>query len=165
MNFMAKFLMTLVAVILLTGCSGVLQKDFSVNLYLKAEENSEDSNSQTETLELNGTRGEYTWTYGGTRMESFTLSEEEVESLKLFLKDKALNVDLVEEKPMDEMGNTVDMKLEIEIEGEKSEIVVRGMSAIYGNGSGESNLENFDTVEAAQDLIYTVKDLGGLYEE
>lgn len=160
--------------LVLNGCGTAAQSDFALSLTLRSEENSEDSNSQTEMLELDGTRGEYTWTYDGyapnedferEKKESFKLSEEQVESLKLFLKNKGLDQDLVEEKSTGEMGNSVEMNLELEIDGEKTSITISGMSAIYGSGTGESNLENFATLEAAQDLIYTVKDLGGLYEE
>lgn len=160
--------------LVLSGCGTAAQNDFALSLTLVSEENSDDSNSQTETLELDGTRGEYTWVYDGyapnedferEKKESFTLSEEQVESLKLFLKNKGLDQDLVEEQSTGEMGNSVELNLELEIAGENTAITISGMSAIYGSGTGESNLENFATVEAAQDLIYTVKDLGGLYDE
>ena len=169
-----KFLVSVLAFSLLSGCSSAVERDFSLNLMLRSEENSDDSNSQTETLEINGTHGEYTWVYEGyhpsedfdtEKSEDFDLTAEQVESLKMFLSSNGLDLELEESKSTGEFGNTVEMTLELEIEGEKTNISIAGMSAIYGSGhDGESNLENFATVESAQDLIYTVKDLGGLYD-
>jgi hypothetical protein len=43
---------------------------------------------------------------------------------------------------------------------------MKGMSYIWENGGdGSGNLDNIALIEAAQSLIYTVKDLGGLYED
>lgn len=159
---------------LLGGCTPETNSDFYLNLTLKSEENSDDSNSQTETLEINGTHGEYSWVYEGyhpnddfdtEKKEDFDLSQEQVESLKLFLKTKGLDQDLSEEASTGEMGNAVTLDLELEIGDEKTSISITGMSAIYGNGTGESNLQNFTTIEAVQDLILTVKDLGGVYDD
>lgn len=169
-----RFLVFLLCAGLLSGCSTSTQSDFSLELYLKAEENSDDSNSQTETLEIDGTNVDYTWTYEGyhpnddfdpEEKESFRLTDEQIQSLKLFIKEQGLDQNVMEEKSMGEFGNTVEMTLTVEIEGVETQIAISGMSAIYGDGQGESNLENFAAVEAAQDLIYTVKDLGGLYDE
>ena len=168
-----KFLIATL-LLMLSGCSSVVESDFALSLTLRAEENSEDSNSQTETLELNGTRGEYTWTYEGygtngdfdpEKKESFTLTEEQVESLKLYLTAHSLAQDLVEEKSREEPGQSVEMTLNLEIDGEKTSIHIAGMSSVYGEDTGKSNLENFASVEAAQDLISTVGDLAGLYHD
>lgn len=160
---------------LLSGCSASTQNDFSLELYLKAEENSEDSNSQIETLEINGTDVDYTWTYEGyhpnddfdtEQKESFELTDEQIQSLKLFIKDQGLNQTLTEEKSTGEFGDSVELTLRVEIDGTVSEVAISGMSALYGSGeNGRSNLDNFAAVESAQDLISTVKDLGGLYDE
>lgn len=160
---------------LLGSCSAPTQSDFSLELYLKAEENSEDSNSQTETLDIDGTDVTYTWTYEGYHpgddfdtevKESFELTDEQIQSLKLFIKDQGLDQNVSEQQSTGEFGDSVEMTLTVEIEGVVSEISISGMSALYGSGeTGRSNLENFAAVEAAQDLISTVKDLGGLYSE
>lgn len=173
---MAKRSLTLLlCASLLGGCSASIQNDFALELYLKAEENSEDSNSQTETLEIDGTDVTYTWTYEGYHpgddfdtevKESFELTDEQIQSLKLFIKNQGLDQNVSEQQSTGEFGDSVEMTLRTEIEGTVSEIVISGMSAIYGSGeTGRSNLENFIYVEAAQDLISTVKDLGGVYDE
>lgn len=154
-----RFLVFLLCAGLLSGCNSATQSDFALNFYLKSEENSADAVSAVETLELNGTQGEYTSTYSD---EAFELTSEQVESLKLFIEERALNQDLVEEKSVDEAGRSVEMTLSIEMNGVSTEIKLTGMSETDG---GPTNLENFATIETAQDLISTVKDLGGLYEE
>ena len=159
---------------LLSGCERSVDNDFALSLTLTSQENSADSNSQTETLDLNSTRGEYTWTYDGyhpsddferEKKEHFELTTEQVQSLKFFLTSQGLAQDLKEEAATGELGSSVTMSLELEMAGEKTRIDISGMSAIYGDGNGASNMENFETVEAAQELISTVKDLAGLYED
>lgn len=143
---------------LLSGCGASTQSDFSLELYLEAGEN-------TETLEIDDTEVDYTWTYGEGGKESFALTEEEVQSLKWFIKDQILDQNLIERQTTNETGNPVEMTLNVEIDGITNEIIISGMSATDSEGQGGSNLENFSRIEAAQDLIAVVKDLGGLYEK
>lgn len=154
-----RFLVFLLCAGFLGSCNSAAQSDFALSLYLKSEENSADAVSVIETLELDGTRGEYTSTYSD---EDFELTSEQVESLKLFIEESALNQDLVEEKSVDESGRSVEMTLSIDMNGVSTEIKLAGMSETDG---GPTNLENFVYIETAQDLISTVKDLGGLYND
>ncbi|MEK9159805.1 MAG: hypothetical protein AAB383_03690 [Patescibacteria group bacterium] len=164
---MAKpFLIAVFALGFLSGCGTADENDFALSLYLKSEENSEDSHSQMETLDIHGTKVTYTSVYEGYSSDGdFDLSLEQVESLKLFLKEQGLDQNLEEKRSMTELGTAVELKVDLEIAGEKTSIQLEGMSAIYGDGTGESNLENVATASAAQDLISIVKDLGGLYED
>lgn len=157
-----------------SGCSSVTANDFFVSLNLRSEEISEDSNSQTETLEIENTRGTYSWTYEGYQPSEdfdteastdFHLTTEEIEALMQFIRNQELNQDLVEEQPMTDMGRSVEMALKVEMNGKQTEILIKGMSETWGEGPGATNLENFAVVEAAQDLIYTLKDLKNLTEE
>jgi hypothetical protein len=168
------FVLLLLSLPVLTGCARDPEVDFALNLYLLSDEQSDDSNSVTETLEMEGVRGNYTWSYYGYHPgeppadvnEDFKLTEEQVESLKLFIKDQGLNMDLAEEKPMDELGRRMEFTLSVTMNGESTEISMKGMSYIWENGGdGSGNLDNIALIEAAQSLIYTVKDLGGLYED
>lgn len=166
-----------VGLCLLTGCGSAMGEratGFEMELGLLTEENSEDSNSESEILTLDGGKGHYEWNYGGyhpdenfvtEKSRDFELTDEEVEGLKLYIKDHQLNQDLEEIQSMGEMGRSVEMYLDLTINGVESKIKIEGMSDIWGSGDGGTNLENFATIEEVQDLIYTIKDLGGLYEE
>lgn len=145
-----------------------------MDLELRSEENSEDSNSETEVLTLDGGKGHYEWNYDGYHPDDnfvtqkavdFELTDEEVEGLKLYIKDHALNEDLEEIESTGEMGRAVTLELTVNINGEESTVHIEGMSDMWGSGGDSTNVTNFATIEAVQDLIYTIKDLGGLYEE
>lgn len=75
--------------------------DFHVSLMVRHSEESEDSNSQQETLEIDGYRGTYTWIYDGyhpdedfdfDREYSFELTEEELQMLTLLIRENGLMV-------------------------------------------------------------------------
>lgn len=145
-----------------------------MDLELRSEENSEDSNSETELLTLDGGRGRYEWNYDGYHPDAdfvtekkfdFELTDEEVEGLKLYIKDHALNQDLEEIQSTSEIGRAVTLLLTVQINGVESVVHLEGMSDMWGEGDDKSNLENAALIETVQDLIYTIKDLGGLYEE
>lgn len=147
------------------GCSGGAPDEdaFEVDITLSTGETSKDSNSVTETLRINGEQVSYTWIYEGyspsdeferEQRFDFELSPEQAASLILYLDEKQLTQSLEETQAVQDIGNFVTLDLRITEGGNVHRIQIEGMSGI---------IENMSTVEAVQDFIYTVKDLGGFY--
>lgn len=150
------------------------QEDFSLELVLSFHEQSLDSNSVMESISMNGYHGVYSWTYEGylpeegfdrRKKDAFTLSEEQFNGLKAFIIDKGLNQNLDESKSTDGQGTAVSLDLSLVMDGETSLITISGMSAIWSEGAGEGNIENFTYIEASQDLISYLKETAELYED
>lgn len=176
MNRFAFIFLVLSLLATLGGC-GIGNSDenaFEVELTLISDEISEDSNMVTETLIIEDNSVNYSWFYDGyhpsddfdrERSFDFELSPEQSASLILYLADKGLTQDLEEVQPAEDMGNLVTLDLTIAEGGETHTIHIKGMSDIWGVGQNGGNIENMATVEAAQDFMTTVKDLGGFYED
>lgn len=158
----------------LSSCSSFgTEKDvFEVDLTLITNEVSKDSNKVTETLIMNGGKVSYTWVYEGhhpnedfdrDKEANFNLNSEQVYSLLLYMKDKELLKNLEEIQPDEGMGNLVNLELNVKNGEEKTQIKIRGMSEVLNGNEKSGNISNMATVEAAQDFISTVKDLGGFY--
>lgn len=96
---MKKLFSLFVLVLGLSACTPA--PDFHVSLRVTHSEESEDSNSQEETLSIEGYRGSYTWVYDGyhpdedfdgDRDYSFKLTDEELASLTLLIRENGLMV-------------------------------------------------------------------------
>lgn len=176
MNRFAFIFWALSLLATLSGCSmgSSGENAFELELTLISDEISEDSNMVTETLIIEGNSVEYSWVYDGYHPSDdfdrensfdFELSSEQSASLVLYLEDKGLTQDLEEVQPAQDMGNLVTLDLTVTEGGESHVIHIKGMSDIWGVGQSGGNIVNMATVEAAQDFITTVKDLGGFYED
>ncbi|MFA6023904.1 MAG: hypothetical protein WC777_01660 [Candidatus Gracilibacteria bacterium] len=144
------------------GCGGQ-QSGLELELNLTVEENFEGGGRQREVLRMQGNSGYYSYEFTDSeRDESFELSAEETESLKLFVQALGLNQDLVEEQDNQQEGTRVQMNLLVWIDGKETQMTIVGMSALGADGEAGGNIENFASVEAAQELISAVKELKGL---
>lgn len=145
------------------GC-GAQESGLELELNLTVEENFESGNTQREILRIQRSSGHYIYEFDdSTREESFDISPEEAESLKLFVQSLGLNQDLTEEQDTEQEGTRVQMNLHVWIDGEETQMTIVGMSALGADGEASGNIENFASVEAAQELVSTVKELAGLF--
>lgn len=96
---MKKLIGLLFLGLLLTAC-GEPQPDFHVAVTLVDSENSEDSNSTTRSVKIDGYEARYTWQYSGYSPDtpppdekwSITLTEEDLQALTLLVRENGLMV-------------------------------------------------------------------------
>lgn len=82
--------LTLILALVLSACGGP-QPDFHVAILVTHSEVSEDSNSTTETVRIDGYEGTYHWTdYNQDQVYSFTLNDEELHDLTLLVRENGL---------------------------------------------------------------------------
>jgi hypothetical protein len=129
---MKQILLLIGAASLLTACGTTgPQPDFHVNLTLRDAEESEDSNSITETIVLDGYEGTYTWTYDGyhpddenferDRKYYVKLNVESLQELNLLLRENGLLVNRDAIVSTGEPWSSFDVSWTIAIHDEKSE--------------------------------------------
>lgn len=115
--------------LLATGCSSEPSTDFYVSLTFIDQEVSEDSNSRTETILIEGDEGTYTWIYDGYHPDGdfdtekefdFELNEEELHDLTLLIRENGLMVSREDTVSTGEPWSAFDITWEMRMGGQSS---------------------------------------------
>lgn len=135
---MKKFSLLLVAGLLLVSCEA--QPDFRVELTVIDEENSEDSNSSTETLTIDGYRGTYTYVYDGyypgddfdpEQEYEFRLTDEDLQTLTLLIRENGLLVSRVDTVSTGDWWSSFEVTWDISLQGQSATGNVIGEALPY----------------------------------
>lgn len=144
--------------------SGKNSDSFSLSLTITNDEQSEDSHGWKAYINLSGQSGNYSWEYTGDhpdpnfehkKSKNFKLNDQQMEELVKLIETNQLNQFLEEIKPSEDKGAGgifTDVLLEITKDGVKNKIHIVGMTAIWGSGKEETNIQSIKILEKIEKL-------------
>lgn len=147
----------------LVGCAP--QPDFHVDLTLVDEEVSEDSNSVTETLVIDGYKGSYHWVYDGyhpsddfdtDREYDFRLSDEDLQMLTLLIRENGLLVPREETVPTEDWWRGFEVTWDITLDGQNATGHVLGVP--FPDAESQEEVMEDETYFAAEQVMVFVRD-------
>lgn len=152
---------------------------FCLNLSYANEEQSEDTNSTTETLNIVGHDVLYTWTYDGyhpddeferIREVSFTLTDDDYEALLNLIQGSELLTSVEETQTLSANGamasHSVNMRLDLTLEFQATHITIVGLTDIYmGNGESTSNIKNGTALADVERVLSFIQNAEGFEAE
>ncbi len=153
--------------LLLGSCSP--QPDFHVDLMLVEEEVSDDSNSVTETLSIDGYKGTYHWVYGGyhpnddfdtDRKESFRLTDEDLQILTLLIRENGLLVSREETVNSTDWWSAFEVTWDITLDGQSATGHVVGGALPYSESTNEPAVEDESKFAAEQVMSFVQEKVG-----
>lgn len=167
---MKKFLLLIATVLAFSGCTPA--PDFHVSLIYVDAEQSEDSNSTTETLQIDGYKGSYHWVYDGytpnddwdtDREYSFKLTEEDLQSLTLLIRENGLMVDREETVSTGEPWSAFDVQWSMEMGGQSAEGHVVGEAIAWEDwdSTGHDSFAEDEALWAADSVFDFVREKVG----
>ena len=134
-------------------------------------EESEDSNSQQETLEIDGYRGTYTWVYDGyhpdedfdfDREYSFELTEEELQMLTLLIRENGLMVSREETVSSTNPWSAFDVSWNNRMGGQSASGHVVGEASSWEDYPGEDvEAPKDESLYAAEQVMDFIQDKVG----
>lgn len=163
-----------VCVFLLTGLgltSCAPAPDFHVSLTVVDSEHSEDSNSQTDTLTIDGYKGTYHWVYDGytpnedwdmDREYKFKLNDEQMQELTLLIRENGLMVSRNETVLTSNPWSGFDVSWNMSMGGQDASGHVVGEPISWEAYSGEDVEAPADeSWYAASEVVYYIRELVG----
>lgn len=156
---------------LMSGCTGLdfrEQPDFHVDLTLIHSEESEDSNSTTEHVVIDGYHGTYTWTYEGhspdpesvqDQHETFVLGDHDLQELNLLIRENGLLVDREETVSSGEPWSAFDVQWTMEISQKSATGHVVGEPVSWDDwtATGHDNFSDDESLYAAEAVFDFVR--------
>lgn len=159
----SKILFVSVGLLAITGCTA--QPDFHVDLTLVDEEVSEDSNSVTETLVIDGYKGTYHWIYEGyhpsddfdtDREYDFRLSDEDLQTLTLLIRENGLLVPREETVPTEDWWRGFEVTWNITLDGQNATGRVLGVP--FPDAESQEEVLEDETYFAAEQVMVFIRD-------
>lgn len=164
---MKKLFVLAILSLFMTSCSGAPAQmpDFSLEIIYQEEESSDDSNGQGVSISLADNHVTYEWDYWGYHpnedfdthdYHKLTLTDEELEELKLLLIEKNLWQEVYEDKASNLMGDSLYVEF---FAAEGPEAVMSTVSGMtWSLEEREGNIESLEFVEAVDDVIDFIED-------
>jgi hypothetical protein len=168
----ARIALVLYALLAATGCSllssrslDAAQGAFVLQLLLRQEEISKDSNEQTTEIAIQGRRVTYAWTYSGFHpdpdyrreiRQRARLSQAELDAIQETIRTRDLLRSVEESRPVGDLGIAVAIELEVEMEGQTASIRIQGMQRIREGSAARTSLTHASTVEGVEALVSQV---------
>ncbi len=158
---MKKLFFLFSTLLALSGCAP--ESDFQVKLTLLDEELGEDSNSQGETLVINGYKGSYHWVYDGyhpdeewdtDRKYSFELSDEDMHMLTLLIRENGLMVDREATISTGEPWSAFDLTWEMSMGGQSAKGHVVGEAVSWEDYSQTEDQMGPDESLFAAEVVF-----------
>ena len=164
---MKKVLSSFVLLLGLSGCTP--PPDFHMSLTVRHMEESEDSNSQEETLEIDGYKGTYTWVYDGyhpdddfdtDREYSFKLTEEELEELTLLIRENGLLVSREDTVSTGEPWSAFEVTWDMSMGGQTAngEVVGEPISWDDWSSTGHDSFAEDESLSAGETVMNFIQD-------
>ena len=156
--------------VLLLGLSACTPPpDFHVSLTVSHMEESEDSNSQQETVEIDGYKGTYTWVYDGyhpdddfdtDREYSFKLTEEELQELTLLIRENGLLVSRDDTVSTGEPWSAFDVSWDMSMDGQAASGHVAGEPISWEDWSstGHDSFAEDESLSAGETVMNFIQD-------
>lgn len=162
----------LFCLILLTACSSNPDPDFQVSMILVDAEESEDSNSQTETLTIDGYEGSYHWAYEGytpnedldvDQEYSFELTDEQMHDLTLLIRENGLMVPREDTVSTGEPWSAFDLTWDMSMGGQSASghVVGEPVSWEDWDSTGHDSFIEDESLFAGEAVFDYVRELVG----
>lgn len=154
----------------LLGCSS--SPDFHVDVSVTHREDSEDSNSTTETVVIDGYEGTYHWVYSGYSPDEnmdtdqefdFTLTDEDLQSLTLLIRENGLMIQREDTVSTGEPWSSFDVSWDNSMGGQSASGHVVGQAISWDDwdAAGHDSVVEDESLFAAEQVMEFVKEKVG----